>query len=262
MRLFNKSSNPMFDKESVSKVKAIAVDRDKKRSGGPIVTESDTFTVDGAVNKTITLGLILMCTSLYSYMFPSQIFATVGALGGAAIYFFTSFKPHLAPITAPIYALVKGLFVGSVSYAYASRFAGTGFIDSIIFQALSLTIATLLSMMMIYKSGLIKVTKKFRMVVSMAVMAIMMVYLLSWIGSFAGFTIPYLHESGVIGIGITVFIIVVAALNLLLDFDNFDKGEQMQAPKYMEWYFGMGLLFTLIWLYVEFLRLLGKLQSD
>ncbi len=90
----------------------------------------------------------------------------------------------------------------------------------------------------------------------------MILYLISWVGSFVGFTVPFLHESGTIGIGITVVIIGIASLNLLLDFDNFEKGEQAQAPKYMEWYFGMGLLFTLVWLYVEFLRLLSKLQRD
>ena len=96
----------------------------------------------------------------------------------------------------------------------------------------------------------------------MAVGAIMIVYLISWIGSFAGFSIPFIHDSTPLGIGITVVIIGVAALNLLLDFDNFEKGEAAGAPKFMEWYYGMGLLFTLVWLYVEFLRLLSKLQSD
>jgi len=180
----------------------------------------------------------------------------VGALGAAAVYMFTSFKPNYAPITAPIFAMLEGLFVGTISYIYALQFEG------IVFQAVSATIGVLLTMLMVYKSGLIPVTKKFRMGVSMAVGAIMVVYLISWIGHFVGFEIPYLHESSPIGIGITVVIIGVAALNLLLDFDNFDKGEEAQAPKFMEWYYGMGLLFTLVWLYIEFLRLLSKLQRD
>jgi len=117
-------------------------------------------------------------------------------------------------------------------------------------------------MLLVYKSGLIKVTKKFRMGVTMAVGAIMIVYLISWVGHFVGFTVPFIHENTPIGIAITVVIIGVAALNLLLDFDNFEKGEARKSPKYMEWYFGMGLLFTLVWLYIEFLRLLGKLQRD
>jgi len=185
-----------------------------------------------------------------------QIFLPVGALGGAAVFMLTSFKPHLAPVTAPIYAMLQGLFVGTISVMYAASF------DGIIFQAVSLTIGTLLAMLMVYKSGLIKVTKSFRTGVTMAVGAIMIVYLISWIGSFAGFTVPFIHESGLLGIGITVVIIGVAALNLLLDFDNFEKGAQMKAPQTFEWYYAMGLLFTLIWLFVEFLRLLSKLQSD
>jgi len=117
--------------------------------------------------------------------------------------------------------------------------------------------------LMVYKSGLIKVTKKFRMIISMAVGAIMITYLISWIGSLTGmFQVPFIHDSTPLGIGISVVIIAVASLYLLLSFDNFDKGEEMGAPKHMEWYFGMGLLFTLVWLYVEFLRILGKIQSD
>jgi len=159
-------------------------------------------------------------------------------------------------VTAPIFAMLEGLFVGTVSAVYASQFEG------IMFQALTATIGVLLTMLMVYKSGLIKVTQKFRMGVSMAVGAIMLLYLVSWVGHFVGFTVPYLHEGGAIGIGLTVVIIGIASLNLLLDFDNFDKGEASEAPKYMEWYFAMGLLFTLVWLYVEFLRLISKLQRD
>lgn len=248
-----KSNNPMFDNKH-TKVKTTTLER--QRTGGPIIDDASSMSVSGAVNKTFVLGMILMVTTIFSYQFPNQMFATVGALGGAAVFMFTSFKPHLAPYTAPLYALLKGLLVGTVSAMYAYQFGG------IILQAASLTIATLLSMLMIYKSGLIKVTKKFRMGVTMAVGAIMIVYLISWIGMFAGFTVPFIHDSTPIGIGITVVIIGVAALNLLLDFDNFEKGEQSAAPKYMEWYYGMGLLFTLVWLYIEFLRLLSKLQSD
>lgn len=249
-----KSNNPMLNPDKIAKVKAASIE--KRRQDGPFLEESTAMTVSGAVTKTIILGVILMISTIFSYQMPSQIFMTVGALGGAAVYMLTSFKPHLAPITAPLYALLKGLLVGSVSAVYAAQFGG------IVIQAASLTIATLLSMLMVYKSGLIKVTKSFRTGVSMAVGAIMIVYLISWIGHFVGFTVPFIHDSTPIGIGITVVIIGVAALNLLLDFDNFEKGESMQAPKHMEWYFGMGLLFTLIWLYIEFLRLLGKLQRD
>lgn len=243
-----KSNNPMLSDNAIDKASTHA---------GPITrTEGGLMTVSGAVTKTIMLVCILLATTLYSFSNPSQLLMTIGALGGAAVYFLTSFKPTLAPITAPIYAILKGLLVGAVSAIYAAQYGG------IIFQAVSLTIGTLLSMLIIYQTGIIKVTQKFRMGVTMAVGAIMIVYLISWIGHFVGFTIPFIHESGPIGIGITVVIIGVAALNLLLDFDNFEKGEQKGAPKYMEWYFSMGLLFTLVWLYIEFLRLLGKLNRD
>ncbi len=249
-----KSNNPMFNEKNMSKAKVATLE--KKRTGGPIYEEAAHMTISGAVNKTLILVAILLVATFYSYTAPMKIFMPIGALGGAAVFFLASFKPHLAPTLAPLYAILQGLFVGTVSYIYA------GMMDGVIFQAVSLTIGTLMAMLMIHKSGIIPVTKGFRTAVSMAVGAIMIVYLISWIGSFAGFTVPYIHEGGPIGIGITVVIIGVAALNLLLDFDNFEKGEQNQLARHYEWYFGMGLLFTIVWLYVEFLRLLSKLQSD
>jgi len=249
---FSESSNPMLSEDKLRRT----ISGDAAIIDDNVVSHAQTMTVSGAVNKTLILGLILLITTFYSYSNPMQIFLPVGALGAAAVYMLTSFKPHLAPITAPIFAMLEGLFVGTISVIYAAAF------DGIIFQALSLTIGTLLSMLMIYKSGIIKVTKSFRTAVSMAVGAIMIVYLISWIGHFVGFTVPFIHESGPLGIGITVVIIGVAALNLLLDFDNFDTGEEMGAPIHFEWYFAMGLVFTLVWLFVEFLRLLSKLSSD
>lgn len=254
MKNFMKSNNPMFNEKNMSKAKVATLD--KKRTGGPIYEETAHMTVSGAVNKTLMLVGILLIVTVYSFLNPMSIFMPVGVFGGMAVFFLCSMKPHLAPTLAPLYAILEGLFVGTISYMYA------GVMDGIIFQAVSLTIGTLMAMLMVHKSGIIPVTKGFRTAVTMAVGAIMIVYLLSWIGSYAGFTIPYIHEGGPIGIGITVVIIGVAALNLLLDFDNFEKGEQNQLAQHYEWYFGMGLLFTIIWLYVEFLRLLSKLQSD
>lgn len=240
----------MFSDKAIAKAKALEIER--TTFGGD---EAEYMTVSGAVNRTFMLSALLLFTALFSYVMPQSIYMPLGALGAAGVFMLTSFKPHLAPTTAPIFAILEGLFVGTISAIYAATYEG------IIFQAMSATIGVLLMMLMIYKSGLIPVTQKFRMGVSMAVGAIMIVYLISWIGSFVGFTVPYIHESSPLGIGITVVIIGVAALNLLLDFDNFDKGEQASAPKYMEWYYGMGLLFTIVWLYVEFLRLLSKLRD-
>lgn len=244
----------MFGDKAIAKAKALDSDLYSGGGNGAMITEA--MTVSGAVNKTLVLTGIMLLTALFSYFMPLGVYLPIGALGAAVVYMFTSFKPNYAPITAPLFALLEGFFVGTISSVYNLGYPG------IVFQALTATIGVLLTMLIVYRSGLIPVTKKFRMGVSMAVGAIMLLYLVSWIGHFVGFQIPYLHEGGTIGIGITVVIIGIAALNLLLDFDDFEKGEQAQAPKFMEWYYGMGLLFTLVWLYVEFLRLIAKLQSD
>ncbi|MEZ4958696.1 MAG: Bax inhibitor-1/YccA family protein [Saprospiraceae bacterium] len=168
-----------------------------------------------------------------------------------------SFKTHLSATLAPIYALLEGLCVGSVTAIYAAGFGG-----GIIFHAVTLTFALLFAMLFIYKTGIIKVTNKFRTGVVMATGAVLLVYLLSFVLGFFGISVPYLHQGGMIGIGISLVIIGVATLNLLLDFDNFEKGEQYGAPAYMEWFSAMGLLITLVWLYFEILRLLSILNRD
>ena len=161
-----------------------------------------------------------------------------------------------SPTLAPLYAALEGLFVGGISAMYAARFGG------IVFQAIMLTIAVLFTMLFLYRSGIIKVTEKLRAGVYMATGAIFLVYILSFILSFFGIQIPFLHSTGPIGIGISLVIIGIAAFNLLLDFDNFEKGERYGAPAYMEWFLGMGLLITLVWLYIEILRLLAIFASS
>ena len=246
MSIFKKSNNPLI-REKVLKGPI-------ERYGG--TEASDFMTVSGAVNKTLILFSILMITTVISYMMPTPFLLYTGMIGGLIVFFWAMFKPHQSPIAAPVYAALEGMFVGTISAMYAAQFAG------IVFQAVTLTFATLFMMLIVYKSGLIKVTQKFRAGVVMATGAIFLVYIVSFIGSFVGFNIPFLHEGGLMGIGISVVIIGVAAMNLLLDFDNFEKGEAMQSPKYMEWFFAMSLIVTLVWLYVEFLRLLSKLQRD
>lgn len=256
MRLLS-NNNPMLNKKAIAKSIALEKDQVKRRGGGPIIETMDSMTVSGAITKTLILTMIMLAVSVITYQMPSKPLMLTGVFGSAAVYALTSWKPHLAPLTAPFWAILQGLFVGAVSAVYAMQFQG------IVLQAILATISSLLVMLMIYKSGLIKVTQKFRMVVSMLVGAIMIVYVISYVGSLSGwFEVPFLHESGAIGIGVTVFILIVASLNLLLNFDSFEQGEKMQAAKHYEWYFGMGLLFTLVWMYVEFLRLLSKLQSD
>ena len=249
---FNESNNPMFGEKTYAKVETL---ERRRNGGGPFIEETSTMTVTGAVNKTFALVGLMMLTFGFGFIMPNMLYAVVGSIAAFIIYMVTAFKPHLAPTLAPAYALVQGLVVGTFSALFSYMY------DGIIFQAFSLTIAILLSMLMIYKSGLIKVTSKFRMGVTMAVGSVMIMYVISAIGYFVGFEVPFLHEGGMIGIGLSLLIIGIASLNLLLDFDNFDKGEEMQMPKYMEWYFGMGLLFTLIWLYLELMTLIANLRE-
>jgi uncharacterized YccA/Bax inhibitor family protein len=215
------------------------------------------MTIDGAVNKTIFLFFLMMITTSISFIMPTMFLLYVGGIGGLIAVLIAVFKPQWSPTIAPGYALFESLFLGTVSFFFMDQFY-----EGIVYQAVGLTMGTLLTMLLVYKSGLIKVTQKFRMGVVMATGAIFIVYMISWVGSIFGFQLPFLHEGGMMGIGISLVIIGVAALNLLLDFDLFEKGEQYKAPKYMEWYAAMSLLITLVWLYVEFLRLLSKLNRD
>jgi uncharacterized YccA/Bax inhibitor family protein len=244
---FFESKNPVLNEE---KLKSMMSQDDL------VGVPYEKMTISGAINKTLVLFAILLATSAISFMMPTTFLLIIGVVGSLIAVLVASFKPHTSPIAAPVYAGFEGLALGSISAFYAAQF------DGIIMQAVSLTFGTLLSMLMLYKSGLITVNEKFRAGVMMATGAIALVYLVSFVGSFFGWNMPYLHEGGAIGIGISVVIIAVAAMNLLLDFDNFDKAEQAQAPKYMEWFCGLSLMVTLVWLYLEFLRLLSKLNRD
>ena len=247
MALFNQknSSNP-FLRESIMQKASISV----PASG------QATMTVRGAIDKTLILFAIMMVTTVISYSMPSTLFLIVGAVGGLIAVIVASFRRSISPIVAPIYGLLEGLFVGSVSAMYAASFQG------IVIHAVTLTVSMLFLMLIIYRLGLIRVDQKFRTGVIMATGAVVLVYLFSWILSFFGIHLPFLHEGGVMGIGISVVIIGIAAMNLLLDFDTFEQGARYGAPKYMEWFAAMGLLITLVWLYVEFLRLLSRLQRN
>ena len=201
---------------------------------------------------------IMLLTAIFSYNYANPAFMWGGIIGGAIVYFITSANPSRAPYLAPIYAILEGLLVGTISGYYISATGDPG----LIFKAVGITTAILFMMLMVYKSEMIKVTQKFRAGVTMAVGAVMIFYLINMVCYFIGIDLPMLHDGGLLSIGITLAIIVIATMNLLLDFDTFEKGEAMKAPGYMEWYSGMGLLFTLVWLYLEILRLLSYLSSD
>ncbi|WP_420812545.1 Bax inhibitor-1/YccA family membrane protein [Planococcus salinus] len=220
-----------------------------------------TMTIQGTVNKTFILVLLVLATSVYSWnqFLSNPNSATplilVGAIGSLIVALVTIFIPKISPFTAPVYALLEGLFIGAVSARYEAQFGG------IVFQAVLLTIGVLLSLLLAYKSGLINVTQNFRLGVVAATGAIFLVYLVSFIGGFFGFEIPHLHEATPLGIAISVVIVIIAALNLVLDFDFIENASAKQVPKYFEWYGAFGLLITLVWLYLEILRLLSKLRN-
>ena len=250
---FKQSSNPVLSEERLAKTAQRPLD------GGFITRADDSvMTVSGAVNKTLVLGLLLLATSVYSFYFPSSLFMWGGAIGGLVLVVVMSFKPRLSGTLAPIYALLEGLFVGSVTALYVADFGGM----AIAFNAIMITVSLLFAMLFVYKAGLIKVTEKFRTGIIMATGGIALVYLISIGLSFFGMEVPFLHTAGPIGIGISLFIIGIATLNLLLDFDSIERGAAMRAPKYMEWFCAMGLIVTLVWLYIEVLRLLSVMSRD
>lgn len=235
-------SNPMLKEETIY-----------NNSRSTSYTGVERMTVAGAVNKTVMLTGILLVTAFYGYANPTPLVIWGGAIAGLIAVLVASFKPTTSPIAAPLYAGFEGLFVGGISAMYASSFNGEG---SVIIQAVSATICVLMAMLILYKGGVIKVTQKLRSGIMMATGGILILYLLSWVLGMFGINIPHLHTASPIGIGISLVIIGIAAMNLLLDFDFFEKGEEAGMPRYMEWFAGMGLLVTLVWLYVEILRLL------
>nr|WP_280522400.1 Bax inhibitor-1/YccA family protein [Planomicrobium okeanokoites] len=225
------------------------------------VGSGQTMTIGGTVNRTFILILLVLATFVYSWnQFvenPGSVLPLIliGAMGGLIVALITIFVPKVSPFTAPLYALLEGLFLGAISAQYEAQYGG------IVFQAVLLTIAVLFSLLLVYKSGLIKVTQNFRLGVIAATGAIFLVYLVSFIGGFFGFNVPYLHDSSPIGIAISVIIVIIAALNLVLDFDFIENAAASRVPKYFEWYGAFGLLITLVWLYLEILRLLSKIRS-
>lgn len=249
---FMSSSNPFVGEQAFAKSAQQDLGITKSSSNG-------LMTVQGAVNKSLILTGILIITAMVSAIYvPFSMPLFYGTMFvGLGLSLASFMKPTLAPITAPLYAVVEGVFVGTISYLFAAM------IDpSIVLNAVLLTALCLGSMLVAYKTGLIKATQKFRAIITTATGAIMMIYLLSMVLRMFGITIPYLHEGGAIGIGISLFIIGIASLNLILDFDNIERGAQMGAPKYMEWVSALGLLITLVWIYIEILRLLAVIAAN
>jgi uncharacterized YccA/Bax inhibitor family protein len=250
------------------------------RSGNPALNENtfldvatgqlvagasaDTMSLSGTVNKTGLLLLILVATAAYTwnlYTGPESLPALMpylwgGMIGGFIVALVTVFKKTWAPVTAPIYAALEGLFIGAISVWFEARFPG------IVMQAAMLTMGVLASLLLAYKSGLIKATENFKLGLVAATGGIFVLYLIQMGANLLGFQgMGFIHEASWLGIGFSAFVVVIAALNLVLDFDFIESGVEAGAPKYMEWYGAFGLVVTLVWLYLEILRLLAKLQS-
>lgn len=224
---------------------------------------TDVMTTGGTVWATAALLVLVVAAGVFgwnsvdataeSVSLPGWLFPVV--LGGLGVAILTIFKPNLARFTAPIYALLEGAFLGAISAAYNTAY------DGIVVQAVGLTIGVFAVMLFLYGTRVIKVTDKLRMGIVAATGAIFLVYMVNMVLSFFDAEVPFLHDTGAMGIGISLLIVGVAAFNLLLDFDFIERGVAAGAPKKMEWYAAFGLLVTIVWLYLELLRLLAKLQG-
>jgi uncharacterized YccA/Bax inhibitor family protein len=231
---------------------------------GGLIDASARMTLSGTVNKTAILLLCAMATAAWTWKSfmdtqdPSSISLQlmVGLFGGMIFAFVTIFKKEWAPVTAPIYALLEGMALGGISAYVNLRYPG------IAFQAVGLTFGTLFMMLFLYRSGIIKVTDKLRFGIVAATGGICLFYFASMMLSF--FHINFFGSvwgSGAVGIGFSLFVVAIAALNLVLDFDFIEQGVTAGAPKFMEWYGAFGIMVTLVWLYIEILRLLSKVRS-
>jgi uncharacterized YccA/Bax inhibitor family protein len=227
---------------------------------------SSVMTVQGTAIKSMVLVGILLVTAGFTW---SQTLGTTaqginpaglpyvlgGGLAGFVLALITIFAPKASPYTAPLYAAAEGLFLGGISAIFESKYNG------IVIQAVALTMGTLVMLLVVYASGLVRVTQGFKAGVVAATGGIFLVYLMSMVLRFFGTDVPYIHGSGLVGIGFSIFVVIIASLNLVLDFDLISTNAQRGAPKYMEWYCGFGLLVTLVWLYLEVLKLLAKLSD-
>ena len=242
---FGRSGNPVFG----NKFEGDAQFRD--------LPVSEKMTLDGTVNKTGILLALCFATAAISWNIPNPILMYAGMGIGFILAITTIFKPTIAATTAPLYAASQGLFLGAITVLFEAQFPG------IAIQAIGLTFGTLASLLVCYKTGIIKPTENFRLMIVSATSGIMLLYMVN-IGMvwFGGSGIGFIHSNGIMGIGFSLFVVGIAALNLVLDFDFIEQGSENGLPKHMEWFGAFSLMVTLVWLYLEILRLLAKLRSN
>ena len=236
------------------------------RSGNPVLSNStfssnreqtENMTINGTVNKTATCLLLLVGTGYLTFNTINPGILIACGIGGFIVAIITVFKKEWAPITVPLYAILEGGLLGGVSFIYNSLY------DGIVTNAIFLTVGILLSLLISYRSGYIKPTENFKLGIFAATGGIAIVYFINFVMGFFGSSmgIMQVDNASPMSIGFSVVVVIIAALNLVLDFDFIEEGAEKGAPKYMEWYGAFGLLVTLIWLYLEILRLLAKLNS-
>lgn len=250
------SKNPFLNNKSFSS----AVSRKDEVHNATLIDYNQEMTLAGTINKSIILFLLLTASAMVIWwMAFNGLNPIAPAIGGAVVglvlVLISAFKPQYSPYLAPGYALFEGLFIGGISAIFETMYPG------IVMQAVGATFVTFMICLGLYKYKIVKVTEQFKSVVVAATLAIATYYLISWLFSMFTSFVPVHYGNSMMSIGISVFVIVIAALNLFLDFDRIEKGADQKMPKYMEWYGAMGLMITLVWLYIEFLRLLSKLSS-
>lgn len=226
-----------------------------------VVIDYDTeMTLSGTINKSFILFLLLCSSAMVIWWLTFNglnplMPAISGAVIGFVLVLISVFKPQYSGYLAPAYALFEGLFIGGISAIFEIKYPG------IVIEAVAATLVTFVICLLLYKYKIVKVNEQFKSVVVAATLAIATYYLISWLFSMFTSFVPVHYGNSLMSIGISVFVIVIAALNLFLDFDEIENGVQRKLPKYMEWFGAMGLMITLVWLYIEFLRLLSKLYS-
>lgn len=219
------------------------------------------MTLPGVVNRTAFLFLLLVASATVTWTQATTVPQLVlplmagGLLLGFIVAMVTCFKPEWSPFTAPAYALLEGLALGGISMFFESLYPG------IVMQAVGCTFGTMFCLLAAYRSGLIRATENFKLMIVSATGGIALLYLVSMGMRMFGYDMPFIHEGGFWGIAFSLFVVAVAALNLVLDFDFIEQGVEMGAPKFMEWYSAFSLMVTLIWLYLEILKLLSKLRG-
>ena len=228
------------------------------------IEQEGVMTIRGTINKFGFIFIMMMASAVYTWnaFYEGQNvtgYLWGGIIGGLIVAVIISFKPTLSNYLAPLYGLLEGLFIGAISaiinYAFIEDYPG------IVLQAVGLTFGAAIAMFLLYNFGIIKATEKFKSIIFTATAGIAIFYVISIALRMFGVDIPFLHEGSWLGIGFSLFVIAIAALNLIIDFDRIEKGAEMGAPKHMEWYCAFGLLVTIVWLYIEILRLLSKLGS-